>query len=141
LVVDIAEAETKCDQRKRDQPEGPIGPIQNHASYFASIFHSRIERSQPHFCPGAGLLRAIGLPLQQPRQRGDVAPRFVARERFIPMRAGGIYNRPQVGVVTNASCQSLPHDKLWQAGAGGGNILSHGTGSGGERAANCERAT
>ena len=27
------------------------------------------------------------------------------------------------------------------AGAGGGNILSHGTGSGGERAANCERAT
>jgi hypothetical protein len=35
LLVDIAEAKAKRDQHKRDQPEGPIGPIQNHASYFA----------------------------------------------------------------------------------------------------------
>jgi hypothetical protein len=41
LLVDIAEAEAKCDQRKRDQPEGPIGPIQNHTSYFASFFAIR----------------------------------------------------------------------------------------------------
>jgi hypothetical protein len=41
LLVEIAEAEAKCDQRKRDQPEGPIGPIQNHASYFAPFFPIR----------------------------------------------------------------------------------------------------
>jgi hypothetical protein len=46
--------------------------------------------------------------------------------------------RHKVGVVINASCQSLPHDSCGQAGAGGGNILSDGTGSVGERAANRE---
>ena len=37
LLVDLAETEAKCDQRKRDQPEYPIGPIRNHTNYFASV--------------------------------------------------------------------------------------------------------
>jgi hypothetical protein len=32
LLVDNAEIETKSDQRKRGHPEGPIGPIQKHAT-------------------------------------------------------------------------------------------------------------
>jgi len=32
LLVENAEVEAKRDQRKRDQPEGPIGPIQNHTT-------------------------------------------------------------------------------------------------------------
>jgi hypothetical protein len=32
LLVDVAEAEAKCDQRNRGYPEGPIGPIQKHAT-------------------------------------------------------------------------------------------------------------
>jgi hypothetical protein len=32
LLVDVAEAEAKCDQRNRGYPEDPIGPIQKHAT-------------------------------------------------------------------------------------------------------------
>jgi hypothetical protein len=60
LLVDIAEAEAKCDQRKRDQPEGPVGPIQNHTSYLPHFPHSRIERTQrPPLAPARGLLIAV----------------------------------------------------------------------------------
>jgi hypothetical protein len=45
LLVEIAEAEAKCDQRKRGYPESPIGPIQNHTNYFVLFLHSRIGRA------------------------------------------------------------------------------------------------
>jgi hypothetical protein len=32
LLIDVAEAEAKCDQRNRGYPEGPAGPIQKHGS-------------------------------------------------------------------------------------------------------------
>jgi hypothetical protein len=39
LLVDIAEAEAKCDQGNRGYPEGPIGPIQEHATILQHFSH------------------------------------------------------------------------------------------------------
>jgi hypothetical protein len=39
LLLDIAEAEAKCDERNRGYPEGPIGPIQKHATILQHFSH------------------------------------------------------------------------------------------------------
>ena len=39
MLIDIAEAEAKCDQRNRGYPEGPIGPIQKHATILQHFSH------------------------------------------------------------------------------------------------------